>query len=145
MNAKLITSMLNSVAETLTAPTLSFSAETDNDPSTTKYSYFMIDPDVPNPDAGPLRLTFLHWAVSNAQPSCIRDQKQQTDAMYQSLTPASTQLHRYTFLVYRQPAGYVPDTVALQVRLGFDINAYAARKGLVLVGGNFLRESLVSS
>lgn len=132
------------MAETLTAPKLSFSGEPGYDAAKTKYSYFMIDPDVPNPDAGALRMTYLHWAVSNAQPSCIKTQKQKTDTIYQALSPASTQLHRYTFLVYRQPAGYKPDTVALQLRPGFDINAYAARKGLQLVGGNFLREGLLS-
>lgn len=134
----------DSTVETLNAPKLSFSAESGYDPSKTKYSYFLVDPDVPNPDAGALRMPYLHWAVSNAQPSCIKKQAQQTNTIYEALSPLSTQLHRYTFLVYRQPANYQPDLVALQVRPGFDINAYAARKGLTLVGGNFLRESAIS-
>ncbi|KAK3054301.1 hypothetical protein LTR09_004569 [Extremus antarcticus] len=131
--------------ETLLAPTVSFSGEKDKDAATTKYSYFLIDPDVPSPDgvAG-MKVTFLHLAVSNAQPSCIKNQSPSTDAIYQPLTPASTTQHRYTFLVYRQPSGYTPDTVAFQVRAAFDINAYAARKGLVLVGGNFLREAITN-
>ncbi len=135
----------HNIAETLLAPTVSFSGEKDKDAATTKYSYFLIDPDVPSPDgvAG-MKVTFLHLAVSNAQPSCIKNQSPSTDAIYQPLTPASTTQHRYTFLVYRQPSGYTPDTVAFQVRAAFDINAYAARKGLVLVGGNFLREAITN-
>lgn len=80
----------------------------------------------------------------NAQPSCISNQKVVTDTLYESPTPASTQQHRYTFLVYRQPPGYVPDTVTLQVRPGLNIYTYAASKGLKLVGGNFLRESITN-
>ncbi|KAK5172125.1 uncharacterized protein LTR77_003763 [Saxophila tyrrhenica] len=131
------------VTKTLTAPKLSFSAEQGRDPAGTKYSYFLVDPDVPS-EEGVLgvRVNYLHWAVSDAQPSCIADQSPSTDTIYQSLTPASTTRHRYTFLVYRQPADYTPDLVPLQVRAAFDINAYAARKGLELVGGNFLREAL---
>ena len=133
------------ITETLNAPKLTFSAEQGKDPAKTKYSYFLVDPDVPNPNgvAG-VKVTFLHWAVSNAQPSCITNQKQSTDTMYQALTPASTAQHRYTFLVYRQPADYKPDLVSLQLRTGFDINAYAGANGLVLVGGNFLREAITN-
>ncbi|KAK3713228.1 hypothetical protein LTR37_008661, partial [Vermiconidia calcicola] len=106
------------------------------------------DPDVPNPDAGALRMAYLHWAVHDAQPSCITNQKPVTDTVYQALTPASTQQHRYTFLVYRQPAGYQPDAVdlaTLQLRPGFDVNKYAADNGLTLVGGNFLREAITNT
>jgi phosphatidylethanolamine-binding protein (PEBP) family uncharacterized protein len=51
------------LTETVNAPKLSFSAEPGINPSTTKYAYFLVDPDVPNPDAGALRMTYLHWAV----------------------------------------------------------------------------------
>lgn len=126
-------------------PTLKFSAEKNYDPSKTKYAYFLVDPDVPNPDgvAG-VRVEYLHWAVSNAQPSCITSQSPRTDVIYQTLTPASTQQHRYTFLVYRQPPGYVPDTVLLNTRTPFDMAGYAKKKGLTLVGGNFLREAITN-
>lgn len=53
--------------ETTTQPSLAFDAEKSYPASTTKYSYFLIDPDVPNPDAGALRMTYLHWAVSNVR------------------------------------------------------------------------------
>jgi phosphatidylethanolamine-binding protein len=80
----------------------------------------------------------------NAQPSCITNQKPVTDTIYQALSPLSTQQHRYTFLVYRQPPGYTPDLVTLQTRPGFNVNTYAASKGLTLVGGNFLREAITN-
>lgn len=134
-------------AETLTSPTLSFSAESGQDPAKTKYSYFLVDPDVPSPDGAAgtgIRVTFLHWEVADAQPSCINNQSPKTVALYQPLTPASTTQHRYTFLVYRQPPNYVPEVITPQLRVGFDVNAYAARGGLTLVGGNFLREAITN-
>jgi hypothetical protein len=81
----------------------------------------------------------------NAQPSCIKNQQITTDAIYQSFTPASPQQHRYTFLVYRQPPGYVADTVTLNVRTPFNLQAYVTSKGLTLVGGNFLREAITNT
>lgn len=133
--------------ETLLSPKFSFSAETDKDPSSTKYSYFLVDPDVPQSDGAlgtGIRVTFLHWEVANAQPSCIANQSPSTVAFYQPLTPASTTQHRYTFLVYRQPANYKPEAITPNLRVGFDVNAYAARGGLTLVGGNVLREALTN-
>ena len=105
----------------------------------------MVDPDVPSPNgvAG-IRTTFLHWEVANAQPSCIAAQTQMTVAMYQSPTPLSTQQHRYTFLVYRQPPNYSPEPITPNLRVGFNVNAYAAKGGLTLVGGNFFREALTN-
>ena len=109
---------------------------------------FFIDPDVPNPDAGALRKTYLHWAFHDAQPNCIKTQKRVTDTVYEAPTPGSTQQHRYTFLVYRQPAGYTvtaADLATLQVRPGFNVNTYAAKKGLTLVGGNFFLEAVTNT
>jgi hypothetical protein len=47
--------------------------------------------------------------------------------------------------VYRQPPGYVPDTVTLNVRPTFDIRKYASKKGLVLVGGNYFLEAITNT
>lgn len=132
--------------ETLLAPRLSFSSEADQ-PAGTKYSYFLVDPDVPQSDGAlgtGIRVTFLHWEVANAQPSCVASQSPSTIALYQALTPASTTQHRYTFLVYRQPANYVAEAITPQLRVGFNVNAYARRGGLTLVGGNFLREAITN-
>lgn len=130
--------------ETLNQPSLTFTAEPNRNADTTTYSYFLVDPDVPNPDS-PLRMTYLHWQVSGAKSICARSQSPTTVALYQALTPLSTQQHRYTFLVYREPAGYKPDVVTPQVRAGFDVNAYASKGGLTLVGGNFLREAITNT
>lgn len=105
----------------------------------------MVDPDVPNAQAGDLRMNYLHWYVSGNSPSCILNQSPKTVALYQSPSPLSTTQHRYTFLVYREPAGYVPDEITPQVRLGFDLNAYTQAAGLVLVGGNFFREAITNT
>lgn len=104
----------------------------------------MIDPDVPNAQS-PITVNYLHWYVAGNSPSCIQPQSPQTVTDYESPTPISTTQHRYTFLVYREPPGYVPDTITAQIRPGFDINAYAAKAGLVLVGGNFFREAITNT
>ena len=105
----------------------------------------MVDPDVPNAQAGALRMNYLHWYVSGNSPSCIKNQDPNTVAIYQPPTPLSTTQHRYTFLVYREPPNYVPDTVTPQARLGFDLNAYTQAAGLVLVGGNFFLEAVTNT
>jgi phosphatidylethanolamine-binding protein len=104
----------------------------------------MVDPDVPNPQS-PVRQNYLHWYVSGNRPSCINNQSPNTVAPYQPPSPGSTQQHRYTFLVYREPPNYVPDTTTPQTRAGFDVNAYAQAGGLVLVGGNFFLEAITNT
>jgi phosphatidylethanolamine-binding protein len=131
--------------ETINAPTLSFSAEKDYDPFTTYYTYFLIDPDVPE-DGSPVQVNFEHWCVGNAQPSCVTDQSPETIVIYEPLTPLSTTQHRYTFLVYRQPPNYNPEAeeLQLQLRTPFDLNDFTEKYNLTLVGGNFLKESIVN-
>lgn len=102
-----------------------------------------MDPDVPQ-DGSMVQVNFLHWMVSHAQPSCVEDQDPETVVLYEPLTPASTTQHRYTFLVYREPPNFDPNEVLLQIRTPFDLNNYVQDNGLVLVGGNFLKESAVN-
>jgi hypothetical protein len=63
-----------------------------------------------------------------------------------ALTPLSVAPHRYVSLLYRQPAGtYTPpqlNLVADVARAPFDLAGYVRKGGLVLVGGNFMREGL---
>ncbi|CAK4033639.1 Hypothetical predicted protein [Lecanosticta acicola] len=128
--------------QTLTMPTLNFTAEQKYDPYSTNYTYFLVDPDVPQ-DGSMVQVNFLHWMVSHAQPNCVPNQKQDTVVTYQPLTPASTTQHRYTFLVYREPQGFNPDAdLTLQARTPFDLNDYTQDNKLVLVGGNFLKEAI---
>ena len=135
--------------ETLNQPSISFTAESGYDPSTTKYTIFLVDPDPPSPKA-PILKDFLHLEIYDAQPSCITSQSPKTIATYMALTPLSVAAHRYTILVYRQPPNYVPppDThyAPGAARGNFDLNAYVAKAGLMgPVGGNFFREGLGST
>ena len=65
------------------------------------------------------------------------------------LTPLSIAAHRYTVLVYRQPANYTPPAdvqYALGVRNNFNLNAYVEEAGLQgPVAGTFFREGLEST
>jgi hypothetical protein len=65
------------------------------------------------------------------------------------LTPLSVQSHRYISLLYRQPPGnYEPPKLNLVedvARAPFSLENYVAEAGLVLVGGNFMREGLGST
>jgi len=49
--------------------------------------------------------------------------------------------------VYRQPAGvFVPPVQLAEItRNNFDLGGFVEKAGLVLVGGNFLREGLAST
>ncbi|KAF2725910.1 phosphatidylethanolamine-binding-like protein [Polychaeton citri CBS 116435] len=131
--------------ETLSEPSVSFTAEPGFDPAKTKYTIFLLDPDPPDP-AAPILKDFLHLEIANAQPSCITSQSRQTVASYMALTPLSVAAHRYTFLVYRQPPNYAPPPKLENLpaaRSGFNLNAYTKTSGLIgPVGGNFFREGL---
>lgn len=43
------------------------------DPTTTKYTLIMADPDAPNSQT-PILAPFLHWIVSDVQPDCVPGQ-----------------------------------------------------------------------
>jgi hypothetical protein len=61
------------------------------------------------------------------------------------LTPLSVAPHRYVSLLYRQPKNYTPPQLNLVedvVRAPFDLDKYVKEAGLVLVGGNFMKEGL---
>ena len=127
------------------APHLDFTAEAKYDPTTTKYTYFLVDPDVPQ-NGSPVQINYLHWMVSHVSPNCIPNGDGTTEVAYQQLSPGSTTQHRYTFLVYREPAGFTPeDDILLQTRAAFDLNDYVQNNGLILVGGNFLKESATNT
>ena len=106
----------------------------------------MVDPDVPAPSSA-LRGNYLHWAYYNAQPDCNHWQSPVTAAIYQPPSPPSFEEHRYTFLVYRQPAGFalsITDLALLNTRVNFNLNKFVLEKGLRLVGGNFFRQGLTT-
>ncbi|OAK93901.1 PEBP-like protein, partial [Phaeosphaeriaceae sp. SRC1lsM3a] len=132
------------VLQTLQEPTISFPPEEGFDPSSTKYTYIQVDPDAPGP-ALPLLRQFLHHIVYDLQPSCVAAQSPKTQARYMALTPLSASAHRYVSLLYRQPENYTPpqlNWVEDVVRAPFSLENYVNEAGLVLVGGNFMREGL---
>ncbi|KAE9579251.1 hypothetical protein CGMCC3_g4931 [Colletotrichum fructicola] len=117
-------------------------------PPSTKYTYIQLDPDAPGPSL-PLLRSYLHHIIYNLQPSCVFAQSPVIQARYMPLTPLSVAPHRYVSLLFRQPAGeYKPPALNLiedVARAPFDLAAYVQQAGLVLVGGNFMREGLGSS
>ncbi|KAL8810387.1 MAG: hypothetical protein Q9200_002625 [Gallowayella weberi] len=132
--------------ETLTEPTFTITPEADHDPATTKYTVLLLDPDVSSPKLPLERLligNFVHLIVSDVQPDCIATQKRVTLLTYKPLTPASVSQHRYTFLVYRQPANFKPNLILAQDFVGQPLSTFVASSGLQgPVGANFLREGL---
>ena len=73
----------------------------------------------------------------------ITTQKRVTLSPYKPLTPASIAQHRYTFLVYRQPANYNPNLILASDFVGQPLSTFVASSGLQgPVGANFLREGL---
>ncbi|MCJ1443545.1 MAG: hypothetical protein MMC23_004043 [Stictis urceolatum] len=135
--------------ETLTEPTYSISAEQGYDPATTKYFFFLLDPDAPGPNSPALLQVlvddFLHLAVQDVQPSCITSQTPSVIRPYLSLTPLSLPAHRYTFLAYRQPKNFVAPATLRATIFGLKLGEFVDKYGLVLVGGNFLTEGIASN
>ena len=79
-------------------------------------------------------------------PSGITTQKRTTLSSYIPLTPLSEALHRYTFLVYRQPPDYKPNLIQAKNVLGQPLSVFVSSSGLQgPVGANFFREGLVSA
>ena len=130
--------------ETAQPPTVVFTKPA-GDRADQTYSFFLVDPDVPGPNGAPVlgqpRINFLHWYVSG-----VGGANKKTVTLYELPTPASPgEQHRYTFLVYREPAGYSPDLLGAQVRPAFDLFGYTSRGRLgQVVAGNFFNQSITN-
>ena len=78
-------------------PTFSITEEQGYDPSTTKYTVLVLDPDVPSP-AYPIDREILgdfnHYVFSDVQPFCITNQQQVVTDSYKAFTPGSLEQHR---------------------------------------------------
>lgn len=109
----------------------------------------MVDPDVPGPNGLPVlenpRINFLHWYVSNV-PACRGRAAGRVTTFYEPPTPASPgENHRYTWLIYREPAGYRANFISAQVRPAFDLLGYTTRAGLGdPIGANFMLQSITN-
>ncbi|GIZ37213.1 hypothetical protein CKM354_000066700 [Cercospora kikuchii] len=134
-----------STVETVPSPNFSFTREPNFDPTTTKYTLIMADPDAPNSET-PILAPFLHLIVSDVQPDCIATQRRKIVAPYMFPTPLSVAPHHYTFLIYRQPPNYVPPAQLQNLpglRARFPLVDYVRKNGLIgPIAGNFYNEGL---
>jgi hypothetical protein len=92
LDAKPIETRLTPHIETTPEPNFSITRELLYNPSTTKYTLIMADPDAPNP-AAPILKDFLHWIMSDVQPKCITNQKRKTVHVADSVVGGRTPLH----------------------------------------------------
>lgn len=81
-------------------PTVSWAAEKD-----AYYTLFMVDPDAPS-RINPKSREFRHWLVVNI-PECSVERGDEVTGFVGSGPPNGTGLHRYIFLVYKQPNGRI--------------------------------------
>ncbi|EME77663.1 uncharacterized protein MYCFIDRAFT_84293 [Pseudocercospora fijiensis CIRAD86] len=133
--------------QTVQAPAFQFTTPVGDSASQT-YSLFLVDPDVPGPNGPPVvgspRINFLHWYVSGIKQCGISGN---TVTIYEPPTPVSPgEQHRYTWLVYREPAGYSPNLLQAQARPGFDLLGYTSRGKLGQpIAGNFMNQSITNT
>lgn len=60
--------------------------------------------------------------------------------LFISSVPESVAENRYTFVIFREPAGYVANPAATASRIILNITQLAASEGLTLVGANYFLE-----
>ncbi|KAI9723975.1 MAG: hypothetical protein M1812_000693 [Candelaria pacifica] len=150
-----------STLETPLPPSITFPPEPTPPSPNPKYLLLILDPDVPNPNLPATRIllsgSFVHLLTYDISPeTCLTSQNTQTQPQtentqngktldpYISLAPLSVEPHRYTFLVFRQPEDFEPSVALAADRLALDVEEFAQVNGLVLVGGEFLREGVGS-
>nr|XP_045607986.1 protein D2-like [Procambarus clarkii]XP_045607987.1 protein D2-like [Procambarus clarkii] len=104
------------------------------------YTLCLTDPDAPSRDDPKVR-EVLHWLVVNI-PGCDPAAGDTLAHFVGSGPPSGTGLHRYVYLVYRQPGRLdcdeprIPNNTA-EHRRNFSIRNFAAKYKLQLVAGNF--------
>lgn len=106
------------------------------------YTLIMTDPDAPSREE-PTRREFLHWQINNIPGNDIT--KGYTRVEYiGSGPPKGTGLHRYVFLVYKQPNGKIDfdeEFISKNTATGrpmFNTKSYAIKYQLgTPVAGNF--------
>ncbi|KAI9203384.1 phosphatidylethanolamine-binding protein [Polychytrium aggregatum] len=100
------------------------------------YTLILTDPDVPsrkNPEDGEYR----HWVVSNILNSDYANGEDLTE--YEPpCPPVGTGLHRYIFLLYKQP-GFLDLSVISKRRERWEADSWAKSFGMELVGCNFFK------
>lgn len=81
-------------------PTLTWNAEND-----AFYTLLLVDPDAPSRQ-NPKYREYRHWLVMNIPGTSI-DQGDEVIGYMGSGPPKDTGLHRYIFLIYKQPNGII--------------------------------------
>lgn len=81
-------------------PTLTWEADEN-----AYYTLIFVDPDAPS-RANPRNREFRHWLVMNIPGSAV-DQGDEVIGFIGSGAPKGTGLHRYIFLIYKQPNGII--------------------------------------
>lgn len=122
-------------------PTLEWTVDDSN----SYYTLFMVDPDAPN-RADPKFRSVCHWFVGNIPGTRVAEGDHRI-AFAGSGPPQGSGLHRYIFLVYKQPQGKLDLSDAPRTsnrsrnnRLNFQHKDFVQRYGLgPLVAGNFYR------
>jgi len=114
------------------------------------YTLVMTDPDAPS-RADPKYRQFRHWVITGLKapvpgaenPSAVKT-KTSTTPYRPPGPPPGSGIHRYTFLLFEEPAGgfTVPESApeygaALEERRNWNAVDFGIRYGLKLVGANF--------
>ncbi|KAF4218287.1 hypothetical protein CNMCM8980_005463 [Aspergillus fumigatiaffinis] len=128
-------------SECKTAPTVSFSEEENNQPSSTSYTLLLVDPDAPTPD-DPKFAFWRHWVVSGLK----AEEANGATALTEYLGPGpkdDSRPHRYLFLLFREPEGFAltKEDVGgeeFTARRSFKVAEWVERHGLELVGVNWM-------
>ncbi|GFF58495.1 OV-16 antigen [Aspergillus udagawae] len=128
-------------SECKTAPSVSFSKEDNNPPSSTSYTLLLVDPDAPTPDE-PKFAFWRHWVVWGLK----ADEANGATALTEYLGPGpkdDSRPHRYLFLLFREPEGFAltKEDVGgeeFTARRSFKVAEWVERHGLELVGVNWM-------
>ncbi|GIJ87006.1 hypothetical protein Asppvi_005905 [Aspergillus pseudoviridinutans] len=128
-------------SECKTAPSVSFSKEENNSPSSTSYTLLLVDPDAPTPD-DPKFAFWRHWVVSGLK----AEEANGGTALTEYLGPGpkdDSRPHRYLFLLFRDPEGFALTREDVggeefTARRSFKAAEWVERHGLELVGVNWM-------
>ena len=129
------------VSDVKSAPKVSFSSDTSD-----TYTFMLIDPDAPTPD-DPKFAYWRHWVVINIKPdSSVPNTVDTGITLTQYLAPGvkdESAPHRYTYLLFREPAGFkaAKEDVGGEEfvdRRSFKADEWAQKFGLELVGVNWM-------
>ncbi|KAG0321475.1 hypothetical protein BGZ99_003908 [Dissophora globulifera] len=129
-----------SVKETQHAPRVSFEPEN----AESKYTLVMTDPDAPSRQ-NPTMREYRHWVVTNIpsgsamEPASLSKGTELTEYMGPA-PPAGSGLHRYIFLLYKQPTNNVSALLSTPLasdRKQFKVKDFTTQAGLELVGVNY--------